>query len=432
MTNVELVLREFDARRSFLEEYSEALEGAVKNILLQQGREVFKVDARVKDRKSLEEKITRKGDGYYQNLLDITDLVGVRVVVQFEDEARAVGELLRKELVIDAENSIDKSDLLGPSVFGYRTIQLIASLPGNEHRFEGVKGEVQVRSLLQHAWAAADHKLVYKSALPLSDPLKRRLSAVAAVLELMDQELCRVRDDAFQERSVSLSVPAPAKPGVPAVAVVIPTIGRKAVLFKTHSDIVGNLSRVLGRAGLLSRMQTGGLREGLRVLGEWQPLPPEVTAGFGLFEQIRNRAAHTEDIDEDAILSGIRAGSSLLAHLESIALSTFRVKSANVPIFSDSEGRNVIAGATAVILETTEADGTPAPLRAFPTTKSDYEPGVEVSWEWSGRNRFSEAWYRNPESPTSEALTRGWSASMEFVGRNLNSISLVSTALLWG
>jgi hypothetical protein len=52
---------------------------------------------------------------------------------------------------------------------------------------------VQVRSLLQHAWAAIGHDYLYKSALSFPDLLKRRFYAIAGGLELFDHEFDIIR-----------------------------------------------------------------------------------------------------------------------------------------------------------------------------------------------------------------------------------------------
>ena len=53
--------------------------------------------------------------------------------------------------------------------------------------------EVQVRSILQHAWAALQHDLMYKGERAPTDQVRRRLIALAGLLELADQEFMSVR-----------------------------------------------------------------------------------------------------------------------------------------------------------------------------------------------------------------------------------------------
>ena len=53
--------------------------------------------------------------------------------------------------------------------------------------------EVQIRSILEHAWAEHQHQLFYKSGLVVSKENTRSLAAVAGTLELLDGEFERLR-----------------------------------------------------------------------------------------------------------------------------------------------------------------------------------------------------------------------------------------------
>ena len=53
--------------------------------------------------------------------------------------------------------------------------------------------ELQVRSILQHAWASLQHDLMYKGERAPTDSVRRRLIALAGLLELADHEFMAVR-----------------------------------------------------------------------------------------------------------------------------------------------------------------------------------------------------------------------------------------------
>jgi hypothetical protein len=59
----------------------------------------------------------------------------------------------------------------------------------------GLPFEVQVRSLLEHAWASVDHEVVYKSKVTFSDDVIRRFSSIAGALEMIDRELMSLRTE---------------------------------------------------------------------------------------------------------------------------------------------------------------------------------------------------------------------------------------------
>jgi putative GTP pyrophosphokinase len=55
--------------------------------------------------------------------------------------------------------------------------------------------ELQIRTILQDAWAEVEHELIYKGSFsPFDDPLKRKLAALNATLSLSDVIFQEIRD----------------------------------------------------------------------------------------------------------------------------------------------------------------------------------------------------------------------------------------------
>jgi hypothetical protein len=112
-------------------------------------------------------------------------------------EIEKVASLLADQLDIDWENSVDKRKLL-TNQFGYRSLHYVAKLP--EHRItmehenhKDCKIEIQMRTVLQHAWAEIEHDLGYKSKLSIPDEFKRGFNRLAALLETADVEFGRLK-----------------------------------------------------------------------------------------------------------------------------------------------------------------------------------------------------------------------------------------------
>jgi hypothetical protein len=62
--------------------------------------------------------------------------------------------------------------------------------------YESVKGvwfEIQVRSILEHAWAEIEHEIVYKSGITYPTEVLREFAALAGTLEILDAEFLRLR-----------------------------------------------------------------------------------------------------------------------------------------------------------------------------------------------------------------------------------------------
>ena len=193
------------ATRSYLEWYSvtmpwrhaAALEiGAwMKDRMGDLGIVVDAVSVREKDIRSARGKIRAKG--YTRPRTQMTDTIGARVVLLFESEIDKVVAYLRSVLEVSERYSRKAGEELALAEFGYRSVHLVARWRGRTMpdyvRLGRPWVEVQVRSLLQHAWAAIGHDHLYKGALVYPNTVKRRFFAVAGSLELFDQEFDSIR-----------------------------------------------------------------------------------------------------------------------------------------------------------------------------------------------------------------------------------------------
>ena len=160
------------------------------------------IESRTKTVKSFIEKVTSKGK--YANPLDeMTDLVGIRVIVYYPDDVRAVGALIEREFDIDWANSARRGEDDPPDRFGYRSDHYIVRPPDDE-RFAGLRAEIQLRTVMQHAWAAVDHRIRYK-ADDLPRDLSRRLFRLNALLEIADEQFASLQH-ASLDRSTEYEV----------------------------------------------------------------------------------------------------------------------------------------------------------------------------------------------------------------------------------
>lgn len=60
--------------------------------------------------------------------------------------------------------------------------------------FKGLKCEIQIRSVLQHAWAEIEHDLGYKSEITIPKNIRRNFSRLAGMLEIADKEFQEIRE----------------------------------------------------------------------------------------------------------------------------------------------------------------------------------------------------------------------------------------------
>jgi len=183
-------------------EYAQVLKCVLENATRGLGPHVI-VQARAKSVPSFAEKILRKRHKYQNPLQQLTDLCGARVIIHTKDEVAAVCGFIRANFEIDEANSQDAAALLRTTEFGYRSVHYIVQiLPGRFPNREvpckvpktvnGLKAEIQVRTIAQHCWADIGHDRIYKSSFPVPSRWVRESARAAAVLEDIDDTFTRV------------------------------------------------------------------------------------------------------------------------------------------------------------------------------------------------------------------------------------------------
>ncbi len=173
------------------------------------------VEARAKTVPSFAEKAIRKADKYTNPVQQLTDLCGVRVITDTQEEVERVCQFIRKNFKIDEANSDDKRVLLGSSQFGYRSVHFVVQLP-NTKTLAGFelppeigmerKAEIQVRTALENAWARLAHDRIYKSPFTVPDTVQREVNRTSALLEEVDRDFTLILDGLDRYSSGQLSL----------------------------------------------------------------------------------------------------------------------------------------------------------------------------------------------------------------------------------
>ena len=115
-----------------------------------------------------------------------------------------VDKLIRENFEVDTLNSIDKSKILKSNEFGYLSNHYIVQVNSKRielpewKKFNKLNAEIQLRTVLQHSWAAISHELEYKSNYDIPDILKRKLYRLAGLFELADEEFVQVKQRQYQ------------------------------------------------------------------------------------------------------------------------------------------------------------------------------------------------------------------------------------------
>lgn len=209
---IEAILAEFDDKKELLLSLCHKTKNLLEELLEDAGVRYQSVQARVKSRKKIEKKYLNPKKAYTK-LDDIKDLAGLRIITYYEDEVNLVAELIRKEFAIDFENTVDRRD---PPIdrFGYHAINFICrysaprSASAEYRKFSESHFEIQVTSILRHAWAEIEHDWYdLRDAYPHN--IKRRFYRMAALLEVAESEFLDLRKKRRDyERSIAVQVEA--------------------------------------------------------------------------------------------------------------------------------------------------------------------------------------------------------------------------------
>jgi putative GTP pyrophosphokinase len=172
------------------ERLAAAVHSLLENMLSKERIEFLNITSRVKNLKSALEKITRKA--YAKPQTQLTDLSGIRVVTYLEGDVAQIIKIIRGLFEIDEPNSLDRGASLGSDRIGYRSTHFVCTLGktrGNLPEYEsigGLKFEIQVRTVLQHAWAELAHDRSFKFGAALPQKIARKLNLYSGLLEIVD------------------------------------------------------------------------------------------------------------------------------------------------------------------------------------------------------------------------------------------------------
>lgn len=156
------------------------------------------MESRVKSWNSIAEKLERR-QLQLECITELQDLIGLRAILLFRSDLDKVSSLIRTNF--EVVSSEDTADRLNETQFGYQSQHFIVRLQESWLRLPTMSGlgqfkvELQLRTLSQHIWAAASHKLQYKNEAGIPPPLRRSIHRVSALLETVDLEFERLLEE---------------------------------------------------------------------------------------------------------------------------------------------------------------------------------------------------------------------------------------------
>lgn len=149
------------------------------------------VEGRVKEFDSLARKLSHLDAGDDSNLESISDLCGVRVICLFRSDIQRIGEMLEELFEIDSKD--DKVASIPQEQFGYMSTHYLGTFPTSYSgpRYDDIQGlrfEIQVRTIAMHSWATISHYVDYKSSNAIPSELRKDFYALSALFYLADSQ----------------------------------------------------------------------------------------------------------------------------------------------------------------------------------------------------------------------------------------------------
>ena len=98
----------------------------------------------------------------------ITDFVGIRIICYYEDEIEKIEKIIRENFEV-LEKTDKTQELKNSNTFGYKGVHLDVKLSSERIKLDEYKTvsqfpvEIQIRTIIQHAWSSLDHKIIYKN-----------------------------------------------------------------------------------------------------------------------------------------------------------------------------------------------------------------------------------------------------------------------------
>ena len=192
------LIDEYKEMRPIYEACTKKYESLIRDLIEEAEIPIHSISKRTKTISSFSSKLTNETEKY-RKLSDMTDLSGIRICCYFSSQIEELASLIKKNFIVIPELSVDKRETMEPDRFGYSSLHYVVKLSekrSNLPEFKKYKDlfcEIQMRTVLQHAWAEIEHDLGYKSEIEVPKNIRRQFSRLAGLLELADEQFDNIK-----------------------------------------------------------------------------------------------------------------------------------------------------------------------------------------------------------------------------------------------
>lgn len=195
MQDVKSIIEQWNADEPMLRKLGEAVSAFIKEGIAEY--EILpEIQFRTKELVSIIKKIKKKNENKQYSYDDLTDKLGLRIICDLQHELDAIEEFIKEKFhVVCFDNKRDNLDF---KTLGYISNHYDVKINKDVEQFKELGDitdyvfEIQVRTLSQHAWSNAAHRLSYKQSHELDPYLQRRIYRLSSLFEIADDEFLDV------------------------------------------------------------------------------------------------------------------------------------------------------------------------------------------------------------------------------------------------
>lgn len=159
-------LLEYKSLKELYKDFSYTIKFLLENLLRKNSFKYQAITYREKDEKSLKDKLNTIKK--IKSVKDIDDLAGCRIIFYLDNDIQRVIQYLQNEFVVVKQNLKYSED-------SYNALHLVVKLNKDRlklseyERFNGLKCEIQLTTVLYHSWSELAHNIIYKPEKSISE-----------------------------------------------------------------------------------------------------------------------------------------------------------------------------------------------------------------------------------------------------------------------
>lgn len=198
--NVAEAVSNFIEVRGVCDSFRIKLEGLLLDLVQTGGVSFHLIESRTKSVDSFKRKLENPSRNYEDPLSEMPDICGCRIITYYHDDVQRIAEIIKAQFDVVEEELSHQQPAIDADRFGYLSAHYVVRLGGARgalpewSSYVELHCEIQIRTVVQHAWSAVSHALQYKSETRIPSMLQRRLYRIAGLFELADEEFVGIRD----------------------------------------------------------------------------------------------------------------------------------------------------------------------------------------------------------------------------------------------